>query len=128
MPGEAELISMAGQSIDSLLSPISKYFLAKKQEKLGKAYIAERGQYQFSPFIRSNIALANNAYNGRMAGATQAEQNIQAAQANQVAGAARAATSGAQLLAVGAGAEGQSDEALANLQQQEAIQKQQASG
>lgn len=63
--------------------------------------------------------LAQTLLNARMPGAARAEQNIFQTQANQMAQAQRAATSGNQLMLAGAAAAGQTGQALGQLQQQE---------
>jgi hypothetical protein len=79
-----------------------------------------RGQLESMPKPEKMAGLAQTLLNARMPGAARAEQNIFQAQANQMAQAQRAATSGNQLLLAGAGAAGQTGQALGQLQQQEA--------
>lgn len=80
-------------------------------------------QYTTSQYAKNNLANAQNAYNGRMAGASAEEQNILANQANQMGNINRTATDGSQALAVAAGAQGQTNQAFRNLQTQEAQNK-----
>lgn len=80
-------------------------------------------QYQTSQYAKDNLTNAENAYNGRMAGASTLEQNILANQANQTANVAHTATDGSQALAVQAGMQGQTNQAFHNLQTQEAQNK-----
>jgi hypothetical protein len=79
--------------------------------------------YQTSQYAQNNLANAQNAYNGRMAGASTEEQNILANQANQMGNVNRTATDGSQALAVAAGVQGQTNQAFHNLQTQEAQNK-----
>lgn len=83
---------------------------------------------QYTPYVPSqyakdNLATAQNAYNGRMAGAPYLEQNILANQANQNANIDRSATDGGQVLAAKAGAQGQTNAGFEHLQAQEAMNK-----
>lgn len=79
--------------------------------------------YQTSPNAQANLSNAQNAYNGRMAGASAEEQNILANQANQFANINRTATDGSQAMALGAGIQGQTNQGFHNLQTQEAQNK-----
>lgn len=79
--------------------------------------------YQVSPYAQANYGLAQQLYNGRMAGASSLERNIMGNQANQQANVARTATDGSQALAVEAGQQGQTNQAFSNLQTQEAQNK-----
>lgn len=79
--------------------------------------------YQTSQYAKDNLGNAQNAYNGRMAGASTEEQNILANQANQFANINRTATDGSQALALGAGIQGQTNQGFHNLQTQEAQNK-----
>jgi hypothetical protein len=79
--------------------------------------------YTPSPYAQQTYGLAQQVYNGRMAGAPSLERNIMANQANQQANVARTATDGSQALAVQAGQQGQTNQAFSNLQTQEANNK-----
>jgi hypothetical protein len=72
------------------------------------------------PQYVKQTGLAQTLLNARAPGAAQAEANIYQQEANQMAGAQRAATSGNQLLLAGAGATGQANQAFGQLQQAEA--------
>lgn len=79
--------------------------------------------YQISDAARQRLGMAQQLYNGRMAGAASQEQNIANNQANTINNAARGASNGAQLLALGGAAQGQSNKAYADLAAQEAQNK-----
>lgn len=79
--------------------------------------------YTPSPYAQATYGLAQQVYNGRMAGASTLEQNIMANQANQQGNVERTATDGSQALAVQAGQQGQTNQAFSNLQTQEANNK-----
>jgi len=81
--------------------------------------------YQISDYAKQRLGLAQQLYNGRMAGAANQEQNIANNQANTMAQAARGASNGAQLLSLGGAAQGQSNKAYADLGVQEAQNKMQ---
>jgi len=81
--------------------------------------------YEISPEAKMRLGLAQQLYNGRMAGAASQEQNIANNQANTMAAASRGASNGAQLLALGGGLQGQSNKAYADLGAQEAQNKMQ---
>ena len=81
--------------------------------------------YQVSDYAKQRLGMAQQLYNGRMAGAANQEQNIANNQANTIASASRGASNGAQLLALGGAAQGQSNKAYADLGAQEAQNKMQ---
>lgn len=80
--------------------------------------------YTANPFSGQRFALAQNLFNGRMAGAANEENNIYGAQANAMNGIDRNATDSSQALALAAAAQGQTDQAFNNLQTKEAQNKQ----
>lgn len=90
----------------------------KKLSRLQKK--AEENQYQENPLAAKRLALANSLLNARMPGATAAERNIRASSANALAGVQRNATSGNQVLALGAGIQGQEGQQYQDLAAMEA--------
>lgn len=80
------------------------------------------------PQYVKQTGLAQTLLNARAPGAAQAEANIYQQEANQMAGAQRAATSGNQLLLAGAGATGQANQAFGQLGQAEAADYQRRYG
>ena len=77
-------------------------------------------QYKENPLYAQRLGLAQTLLNARTPGAAAAERNIYQAQANQMAGAERAATDPNQLLLTGAAAAGQANQAFNQLGQMEA--------
>lgn len=80
-------------------------------------------EYKENPLARQNLGIAQQLFYGRTPGMAQAQANIQAAQANQMAAAQRGATDSATLLALGAGSQAGTNAALSNLAAQEGQQK-----
>jgi len=80
-------------------------------------------EYKENPLAKQNLGAAQQLFYGRTPGMAQAQANIQAAQANQVAAAQRGATDSATLLALGAGSQAGTNAALSNLAAQEGQQK-----
>lgn len=80
--------------------------------------------YTENPYIENLYSQGANMYNGRMAGATQAEQAIQTNAANANAQVQRNAGDASTALAAAAGLQGQTDQSLINLATQEAQDKQ----
>lgn len=80
-------------------------------------------EYKENPLARQNLGAAQQLFYGRTPGMAQAQANIQAAQANQMAAAQRGATDAATLLALGAGSQAGTNAALSNLAAQEGQQK-----
>lgn len=76
--------------------------------------------YQENPLARQRLGLAQTLLNSRMPGAARAEQNIYQNQANTVGTISRAATDSGQLLTAAAASQGRTNDALDNLDQQEA--------
>jgi hypothetical protein len=74
---------------------------------------------------QQRLGLAQQLFNARMPGAAAAERNIATSAAGTMANASRAASSGAQLLAMGGASQGQVGEAYNQLAQQEATNRQQ---
>lgn len=102
---------------------VNQIFTAFKQKKMAKKILLNDPTYQASPYAKDQLALARNAFNGRMAGATSAEQNIFTNQANQVANVNRNATDSSQALALAAGIGGQTNQSLNELGAMEAQNK-----
>lgn len=75
--------------------------------------------YKANPIAGQRLGLAQTLLNGRMPGATAMERNIYGNQANQLANVNRNATDSSQALALGASAQGQTNQAFQNLATQE---------
>lgn len=80
---------------------------------------AQDPSYTSSPYASQRLGLAQTLLNARMPGATSMERNIYGNQANQLANVNRNATDGSQALALGASAQGQTNQAFQNLGTQE---------
>lgn len=79
--------------------------------------------YQKNPWLRQSLGLAQQYYNGRMAGAPQLENNIYKNQSNTIGTIERNATDGAQALALATATQGTTNDALTQLAIQEAQDK-----
>lgn len=76
--------------------------------------------YSESPYAKNRMSLANNWLYGRSLGSIVQERQIYGAQGNQLANIGRNASDGSQALALGAAAQGQTDQAIQNQAVQEA--------
>lgn len=94
----------------------------KANKQLGRV-LAQDPQYQQNPLAQQQFATAQNAYNGRMPGAASQEREIYQNQANTANAINKNATDSSQALSLAMGAQGQTNNAFANLQQQEAQNK-----
>jgi len=75
--------------------------------------------YTANPIANQRMGMAQTLLNARMPGATAMERNIYGNQANQLANVNRNATDASQALALGAAAQGQTNQAFQNLGTQE---------
>ncbi|MDP1843396.1 MAG: hypothetical protein Q8K64_08250 [Sediminibacterium sp.] len=121
--GGLGLLGGIGTGITAL-GAIGKFWTGINQKKLAN---------QINPvFDNSNLAknqsLANNMFNGRMAGAGAMDQNIINSGANFMSNVDRNAGSSASALALAAASQGQTNQALADLAVKEAQNKQQNAG
>ena len=76
-----------------------------------------------NPLANQNLGATKNLFYGKNRAFTQAEANIRQAQSDQMSNAQRNATDSATLLATGAGAAGNANQAFSNLAGQEAQQQ-----
>ncbi len=106
---------MVGGAITSGLGALGKLFAGAKQNKLANQINPFFQQYQKNPLAQENLAVNKNMFYGRMPGAQKAESNIMQSQSNQLANLQRGATDASQLLALGAGLQGGTNEAFSNL-------------
>lgn len=100
-----------------------KAIQAIKQNSLANDINPNDPTYQVSPYAKANLGLAQSLYNGRMAGATDLQRNIQSNQATTLGAIDRNATSSSQALALAGATQGQSNAAMQNLQMNEAQNK-----
>ena len=94
----------------------------KRQKKANKALdqlLTQDPNYQQNPYAGQQLGIAQQLFNGRMAGASNLEKNIFTAQANTQGNINRNATDSSQALALGAAAQGQTDQSLQDLQTKE---------
>lgn len=103
----------------SLVSGIGKLFSGIKQSKEAKKINPVFNQYQANPYAKQQLGLAQNMFNGRMAGAQNMERNIFSNQANTLDSVGRNATDASQALAAAAGVQGQTNNDLTGLQTME---------
>ncbi len=107
-----------------LLQGILNIGRQKKANKALDQVLAQDVKYQKSPYAGQQLGIANQLFNGRMAGAPQLERNIQTNQGTQLSNLQRGATDSSQLLSLGSQAQGQTNNAFGDLQIQEAQNKQ----
>lgn len=79
--------------------------------------------YEVSQYAKNRLALAQNLFGGRMFGAPELERNILASQSNYLNSVGRNASDSGQALAMGALAQGQTNQSMQDLQIQEAQNK-----
>lgn len=111
-----------------LFGAVNSLLTAGKQRRLARGINPINATYTENPFIKSLYGEGRNLYQGRMAGATQAEQNLLTGFANFGAGVDRSATSGSQAIAAKAAGLGQTEQGFTDLATQEAIDKQRRFG
>ena len=103
----------------SILGGFLKSHQAHLQQKMADSIHPQNTTYNVSPYAQNQLQTVRNAYNGRMAGAANAENNIAANQANSFQGAERNASSGSQALSILAGLQGNTNQANQGLQDAE---------
>lgn len=101
--------------LSQLPSIFGGLFGGGKQKRLARKIKLMDPTYKVSEYAKDQLSTAQNAYNGRMAGATNAEQNILTNQSNQFANIDRNASDSSQALALAAGIGGQTNESLNQL-------------
>lgn len=110
--------AMAGAILNGA-QDIGKFFVGLHQNKLANAI---NPVYDDSD-NKNKLALGLNMFNGRMAGATNMQNNIANAQGNFTQTATRNATDGGQLLALAAAGQGQANAGYDTLATQESQNK-----
>lgn len=111
-----------------IFGAINSLFQAGKQKRMASRIHPVNTTYEESPYVKKLYGEGRNLYQGRMAGASAAEQNILTNEANTNASVSRNATDSSQALAIAAGVGGQTNEALNELAVKEAQDKQQRFG
>jgi len=107
-----------------IFSAINGLIQGGKQKRMAARINPVNANYEVDPTIQGLYSEGKNLYQGRMAGATQAEQGISSDEANATAFGERNATDASQLLSFGAGVYGQGNNARINLATKEAQDKQ----
>ena len=105
--------------IISGLGSLVKIGVGAHQNHLANKVVVPNATYTSSPYAANNLGTAEQMFNGRMAGAGTAEQNILNNGANAEGSIQRNSTSGAQSLALAMASQGQTDHSLQQLGQQE---------
>lgn len=104
----------------SALGSLGKIFAGAKQNKLANQINPFFQQYQENPLAKENLAVNKNMFYGADPASIKAQSNVMQAQSNQLSSAQRNATDASQLLALGAGLQGGTNEAFSKLAAQEA--------
>ncbi|MEJ7831148.1 MAG: hypothetical protein WKF91_23275, partial [Segetibacter sp.] len=112
----------------AIASAIQKGVQAGKQNKLANAIKPDDPTYKPSEFAKANLGLASSLFNGRMAGAAEAERNIAGTQSNTIGQINRNATSSSQALALAASTQGEANDSFGRLSVAEAQNKQSMAG
>ncbi len=110
-------------AVGTVLGSVGTIIANLEGDKTRRALNRARGTdpvYSQSPYAKQRLALAQQLMNARMPGAQQAEANIMSNQANYVNSLQRNATDSSQLLALGAAAEGQTNDAFKQIGMSEA--------
>lgn len=115
-------------AIGDFISSIKQKRAARKIHPVNTTYEDSVRSGGENPYIQSLYGQGRNMYQGRMAGAGAAEQTILTNQANSLSNAENNATDASQVLAFGAGAQGQTDSSLSGLAVNEGMDKQRRFG
>lgn len=116
------MAGMIGGITNTAMSTVGGIFNAIagiKADKRLSQLIKEDPKYTSSPYAAKTLGLAQTLLNSRMAGASAREKNIFGAGANAMGNVTRNATDSSQALALGAGIQGQQNDAFGSLQMQE---------
>lgn len=116
------LVPLIGAGI-GLLGGLLKGGQRKKANRELDKLLKQDPTYSKSPFAASQLGLANQYLNARMAGAPQMEQNILASQGNANSAISKYSTDASQALSAAAGAQGQADQSFSDLGVMEAQNK-----
>lgn len=116
-------ISMSIGASLSGISSLGKLIFGGKQNKMANRINPVFKQYETSPFAQRQLAIAQQMFGGRMAGAGAQEQNIFNNQASTSANINRNVGDSSRALALTGAMQGQTNEALSNLGMNEAQNK-----
>jgi hypothetical protein len=115
-------LATAGMIIGGL-GGVGKSIFGISQMNKAKQIKPEWAKYEENKLAGQNLGATQNLFYGKNRAFTQAEANIRQAQSNQMSNAQRNATDSATLLATGAGAAENANQAFSNLAGQEAQQQ-----
>lgn len=116
------MAGMIGGITNTAMSTVGGIFSAiagMKADKQLSKLIEKDPRYTSSPYAANTLGLAQTLLNSRMAGASAREKNIYGAGANAMGNINRNVTDSSQALALGAGIQGQQNDAFGQLQMQE---------
>lgn len=102
---------------------IANAIMSHKANKRLESLLGQDPSYMSNPLVAQQLAMAQNLYNGRMEGAGSLERNIYKNQANTNNAINKNATDSSQALALAMGGQNQSNNAFANLRQEESQNK-----
>lgn len=102
---------------------VNAFGSGKANKRLDKL-LGQDPQYKKNPFADARLGIAQQMFNGRMGGAAEAERNIFANQASTASNIQRNSTDAATALSYLTGLQGQTNEAVGDLQLKEAGNKQ----
>lgn len=117
--GATSIIGAGLGIIGSIGGMINGFSTASKLNRMANAITPVDPAYATSQYAKDRLSLAQNLLNARMPGASSLERNIEANQAAQDTNIDRNATSSAEALTMKAQAQGQTNQAMANLGTQE---------
>lgn len=115
-------------SVGNLLTSLKQNKLAKRINPVDTTYADSVRSGGENPYIQSLYSQGRNFFQGRMAGADEAQQGVYTSGANAIANTENNATDASQALAIGAGVQGQTDAALSDLATKESMDKQRRFG
>jgi hypothetical protein len=101
--------------MEGIISIINSFKTARYHRNQAKKINPIQAHRDESNYAKKQYGLAQQMFNGRMPGATAAEQNIYSNQANAMSNISRNATDGSSALAAGSAAQAQTNQALSNL-------------
>lgn len=106
-----------------IFGAVNNMIQAGRQRRLARQIKPVNATYTENPYIKGLFSQGSNLYQGRMAGANAASQNIATNAANTNAAIARNAGDASTALATAAGVQAQADQSYQDLATQEAMDK-----
>jgi hypothetical protein len=111
-----------------LVGAAGKLFGRGRANRRMRRLLAQQPAYKANPLVAQRLGLAQTLLNARAPGASMAEKNIMQNQAGQISNINRVATDSSQALALSAGTQGATNQALNDLSMQEAADYQRRLG